>query len=76
LLTVYDVNPSIVCIVVRVDDPVLLSVEADRCKRTDNVDVNAVQEAGRPIRRPPRDLLLRVAEKADFAREAFVVCEA
>jgi hypothetical protein len=76
LLAVYNVDPSIACIVVRVDDPVLLSVEADRCKRTDNVDVNTVQEAGRPIRRPPRDLLLRVAEKADFAGKVFVVCEA
>jgi hypothetical protein len=76
LFAVYNVDPSIACIVVRVDDPVLLSVEADRCKRTDNVDVDAVQEAGRPVRRPPRDLLLRVAEKANFARKAFVVSKA
>jgi hypothetical protein len=76
LLAVYNVNLLIACIVVRVDDPVLLSVEADRCKRTDNVDVDAVQEAGRPVRRPPRDLLLRVAKKADFAGKAFVVCKA
>jgi hypothetical protein len=42
LFAVYDVDPSIACVVVRVDDPVLLSVESDRCKRTNNVDVNAV----------------------------------
>jgi hypothetical protein len=76
LLAVYDVNPSIACVVVRVDDPVLLAVQADRCKWTDNVDVNTVQEAGRPIRRPPRDLLLRVAKKANFARKVFVVSKA
>jgi hypothetical protein len=76
LLAVYNVDPSIACIVVRVNDPVLLSVEANRCKRTDNVDVNAVEEASRLVRRPPRNLLLRVAEKANFARKAFVVSEA
>jgi hypothetical protein len=76
LLAVYNVDLSITCVVVRVDDPVLFSVEADRCKRTDNVDVYTVQKAGRPIRWPPRDLLLRVAEKADFAGKAFVICEA
>jgi hypothetical protein len=46
LLAVYDVDPLIACVVVCVDDLVLLSVKADRCKRTDNVDVNTVQEAG------------------------------
>jgi hypothetical protein len=35
-----------------------------------------VEEASRPVRRPPRNLLLRVAEKANFARKAFVVSEA
>jgi hypothetical protein len=76
LLAVYDIDPSITCVVVRVDDPVLLAVKADRCKRTDNVNVDAVQEAGRLVRRPPRDLLLRVAKKADFAGKTFVVCKA
>jgi hypothetical protein len=75
LLAVYDVNLLIARVVVCVDNPVLLAVKANRCKRTDNVDVNTVQEAGQPIRRPPRDLLLRVAEKAYFARKAFVVSE-
>jgi hypothetical protein len=45
LLAVYNVNPLIACVVVRVDNLVLLSVKADRCKRTNNVDVNAVEEA-------------------------------
>jgi hypothetical protein len=64
LLAVYYIDLSITCVVVRVDDPVLLAVKANRCKRTDNV------------RRPPRDLLLRVAKKADFAGKTFVVCKA
>jgi hypothetical protein len=76
LLAVYNVDLLIACIVVRVNNLVLLSVEANRCKRTDNVDVNAVEEASRPVRRPPRNLLLRVAKKANFARKAFVVSEA
>jgi hypothetical protein len=42
LFAVYDIDPSIACVVVCVDDPVLLSVEADRRKWTNNVDVNAV----------------------------------
>jgi hypothetical protein len=73
LLAVYNVNLLIARVVVCVDNLVLLAVKADRCKQTNNVDVNTVQEASRPIRRPPRDLLLRVAEKAHFARKAFVV---
>jgi hypothetical protein len=76
LLAVYNVNLLIACIVVCVDNPVLLSVKADRCKQTDNVNVDAVQEAGQLVRQPPRDLLLRVAEKANFARKAFVVSKA
>jgi hypothetical protein len=76
LLAVYNINLSIACIVVRVNNPVLLSVEANRCKRTDNVDVNAVEEASQPVRQPPRNLLLRVAKKANFARKAFVVSKA
>jgi hypothetical protein len=76
LLAVYNVDLSIACIVVRVNNLVLLSVEANRCKRTDNVDVNVVEEAGRLVRRPPRNLLLRVAKKVNFARKAFVVSKA
>jgi hypothetical protein len=76
LLAVYDVDLLIACVVVCVDYLVLFSVKADRCKRTDNVNVNTVQEASRLVRRPPRDLLLRAAKKADFARKVFVVSEA
>jgi hypothetical protein len=76
LLTVYNIDPSITCVVVHVDDLVLLAVKANRCKQTDNVNVDAVQEAGQLVRWPPRDLLLRVAKKADFAGKTFVVCKA
>jgi hypothetical protein len=76
LLAVYNVDLLIACIVVRVDDLVLLFVKVDRCKRTDNVNVNAVEEASRLVRRPPRDLLLRVTKKANFARKAFIVSKA
>jgi hypothetical protein len=76
LLTVYDINPLITCVVVRVDNLVLLAVKADRCKQTNNVNVDAVQEASQLVRRLPRDLLLRVAKKADFAGKTFVVYKA
>jgi hypothetical protein len=75
LLAVYNVNLLITCVVVRVDNLVLFSVKANRCKRTNNVDVNTVQKASQLIRQPPRDLLLRVAKKADFAGKVFVVCK-
>jgi hypothetical protein len=76
LLAVYNVNLLITCVVVCVDNLVLLAVKANRCKRTNNVNVDLVQEASQLVRRPPRDLLLRVAEKADFAGKVVVVCKA
>jgi hypothetical protein len=42
LLAVYNINLLIACVVVRVDNLVLLFVKANRCKRTNNVNVNTV----------------------------------
>jgi hypothetical protein len=63
------------CVVVCIDNLVLFFVKADRCKQTNNVNINVVQKASKLIRQLPRDLLLRVAKKVDFAGKVFVICK-